>query len=43
MERLAIRGQTRRMKLNPPSILIWIEGLLSEGHDRVDRGQDGIE
>ena len=36
-----IHGQTRRMKLNPPSILIRIEGLLSGGQDRVDQGQDG--
>ena len=41
MERPAIHGQTRRMKLNPPSILTWIQGLLSGGQDRVDQGQDG--
>ena len=41
MERLSINCQTRRMKLNPPSILIRIEGLLSGGQDRVDRSQDG--
>ena len=29
------------MKLNPPRILIRIEGLLSGGQDRVDRSQDG--
>ena len=41
MERLSIHGQTRRMKLNPPRILIRIEGLLSGGQDRVDQSQDG--
>ena len=41
MERLAIHCQTRRMKLNPSGRLIRIEGLLSGGQDRVDRGQEG--
>ena len=41
MERLVIHGQTRRKKLNPSGRLIRIEGLLSGGHGRVDRGQEG--
>ena len=41
MERLAIHGQTRRMKLNPSGRLIRIEGLLSGGHGRVERGPKG--
>ena len=41
MKRLAIHGQTRRRKLNPSGRLIRIEGLLSGGRDRVDRGQEG--
>ena len=41
MERLAIHGLTRRMKLNPSGRLIRIEGLLYGGHGRVDQGQEG--
>ena len=41
MERLAIHGKTKRMKLNPSERLIRIEGVLSGGQDRVDQGQEG--
>ena len=41
MERLVIHVQTRRKKLNSSGRLIRIEGLLSGGHGRVDRGQEG--
>merc|ERR1712240_261046 len=40
MERLTIHGQIRKKNLNPSGRLIRIEGLLTGGYGRMDRGQE---